>query len=340
MRKLALRLPRSSPVRQIVFTLLDYGSEELLPLQPLVDVLKNPSETRWCEQAVAAWVLGRVSLGEVQKEEAARLLCYVASNQQMRAGKRLLKRSGRAFLRTALVSLVPVSMYLLFRFLRQEEEPGTSLPDLDLILMLLYVLVFVVLSGLSLVFPFYSLLMDYERNMTARKFALRSLGNLRQPLSIGTLADASTKSDPEVSGEAAQALRRVLIALTPRHHPEYSGATPNLCRLLGTVDESLLFQVLEALEKIGDGRAAGPVERLTKQRSSMKVCEEAKRILPLLQERQRRENDPRRLVRPAHSPADDETLLRPAAGSRMSEPETLLRSALFCETLREADREE
>lgn len=328
-RKLARRLRRSDPVRQIAFALLTEGPEEICSAHPLINALMNLSEVRWRERAVAAWALGRVSLEESQKEEVVRLLCCVAANEQMGAGKRLLKRSVRAVLWTSLYGLLPFGVDQLLVHLSKFEDPDSLMPSPGFLYLLL---TYWGLCLLALTFPFASLFLDYNRNLKVRKYSIRSLCRLGSPASIGTLAGLIKKPDMIVSAESETALKHLLPYLTPEHYPDYSDATPHLCRLLGGADWPFSLQVLEALEKIGDGRAVEVIERLTKRGLHWKVQEEAERILPLLQERQRKEKDPRRLVRAADIPEGLSTLLRPAAGNSPSEPQAFLRAVSLSET--------
>jgi hypothetical protein len=330
-RKLVRHLRRSNPVRQIALSLLEDVPEEVGTIQPLLDVLSKPSEARWRELAVAAWALGRAPVNDVQKEQAAQLLCRVASNQQMGVGRRLLKRSARAIFRTALFSLLPIGVSLLLTYMRRYENPEGLMPSVPFLYLLL---AFWGQCLLGLMLPIASILFDYDHNVTVRKFAIQSLGPMGRLSSIGTLAELSL-----LSTEAYCSLKEVLSHLTYEDYPLHSAVTPNLCRLLKHPYEVGRLAILEALEKIGNGRAVQPVERLMNQGESLRVREEAARILPALQERQRRENDLNRLVRAADAPGASDTLLRPATDSGMSDPKALLRAVLSGVTSGEADQE-
>lgn len=334
-RKLALRLRRSNPIRQIAFTLLQGNPEEIVNIQPLRDVLAERSEGRWRERMLAAWALGRAPMTDKQKEEAAQLLCRVASNRQMGAGERTLKRLGRAMWRTGLFSLFPIFSYW-FSILIQNHEWHTMVVNPQQVGMwsALFAVVSIVLFWIFLLFPVGSLSVDWDRNTLVRKYAIRSLGPLGRPSSFRTLVHLCEAFDTYLQ------LEEVLSQLPPECYSEYSDMTTSLCRLLNRMysytDEKHFLVVLRALEKVGSGQAVRPVERRTKFVPT-KVCEEAMRILPILQERQRRENDPRLLLRSADSPIAVDTLLRPAGGGT-SEPQTLLRAVLTVESP-EADRE-
>ena len=84
---------------------------------------------------------------------------------------------------------------------------------------------------------------------------------------------------------------------------------------------------LEALGKIGDGRAVYTVERLAARGKSSAIRQAAAQILPILQERQRAENAPGVLLRAANRPGSDvNNLLRPAEEAAPTDPQQLLRA--------------
>jgi len=87
------------------------------------------------------------------------------------------------------------------------------------------------------------------------------------------------------------------------------------------------FRVLEALEKIGDGRALPFVQRLTDHYADDSFRELVTRVLTTLRERKQLEDDRRMLLRGSTTPnADPSLLLRSTNGSEL--PEMLLRPAV------------
>ena len=114
---------------------------------------------------------------------------------------------------------------------------------------------------------------------------------------------------------------------------------PNLCRLLDRARqqlsddsveaEALALQVLKALERIGDGRAAPAVRNMINTGWTAPVNRAAKHLLPLLLERQEQETNQRMLLRGAVMPLDPPNVLLRATGLHEDEdaPETLLRSS-------------
>ena len=141
---------------------------------------------------------------------------------------------------------------------------------------------------------------------------------------------------------AEPALLTCLAQLTPAHYGDMDAdVVPNLCRLLERAREQLhrnsaratelALSLLEALEKIGDGRAVAATRNLINTGWTAPVNQAAKELLPLLlrtaaagnqsahfaAERGHAERTPLTLLRPIANPADDkqpQTLLRPLNG--------------------------
>jgi len=82
--------------------------------------------------------------------------------------------------------------------------------------------------------------------------------------------------------------------------------------------------LLEGLERIGDGRALDAARTCAKSGDTPDIRERAARLVPILEERLRRANDAADLLRPASAPGA-ETLLRPASAGDGTPPERLLR---------------
>jgi hypothetical protein len=91
-------------------------------------------------------------------------------------------------------------------------------------------------------------------------------------------------------------------------------------------DEALLLVVLEALGRVGDGRAVLPVERLEKKGRTAQIRRAAAAILPILRDRQDKENAHATLLRASTTPNDaPNVLLRPAHFVQDGSPLELLR---------------
>jgi hypothetical protein len=329
---LARRLPRHNAVRQIAFGLLEGRSVDGETRKPLVSALLTPDETRWRERAVAAWAVGQIPLNGPERLEMAGLLGRIVTNRQLGPSDRLVMR---AVLRTVLSGLTALLLYSLFDFSHWGIGvlfPGMVNSGIDLFISIIMILFFVGILILSLTMPFSSFFVDACCNNSVRCHAARSLGRLKDPLSIGVLATAAMFFSDSIGYVSMRELRRILPLLTPEQYGQHDRETvPALCKLLIAhhVHPAIVPSIVEALGKIGDGRAVKPVEKIAKSAAGTPLGEAAERVLPILRERQQRENDPLRLVRAASAPSDfTNHLLRPAQDSGSSEARLLLRSSV------------
>jgi hypothetical protein len=132
----------------------------------------------------------------------------------------------------------------------------------------------------------------------------------------------------------------IVARLTPEDYGSCGPAVPHLCKLLRDRRFDVQGAALTALELVGDGRAVTHVEGLSqwlkepdaRQRlgtERVQAMEAAiERALPILKDRQTRERDVSRLLRPAYKPGEDaETLLRPAEPGIGDDARLLVRPA-------------
>jgi HEAT repeat protein len=181
-------------------------------------------------------------------------------------------------------------------------------------------------------FPAFAILRS-NRDTEVRLAFLEALERLREPHSVGALATAACHNYSQVSHAAERALLAVLPTLTDAHYGQLEADTiPNLCRILDgkrpcypVSPEALTLAILNAFEKIGDGRAIPSVRHIAS--ASYPACQEAaERLLPILIERQERDKNSGVLLRASEAPVSaPEELLRPAAATTTSAPEQLLR---------------
>lgn len=336
---LARRLPRRSAVRQFAFALLLERPHEAGSVQPLLKALSNPSEGRWRERAVAAWALGRARLAPPMRAEAAQSLGAVVMNSHLGLGERLSMRVLRALSRyfifilgVSLLESIVNTSHLLGRLddgFLWELPSSSPIPILSLITWFIVSLLWIGFLGGMSVLPFYSIALDARRNNRTRYLSVRSLGRLAQPLSVGTLAMAVMDSNVQVSKEAVSAVQEVLPTLSAEQYGLHDRDTvPRLCQLVSSEMYAPVswLQILAALAKIGDGRAIPAIEWIIKHHGRDEIGRAAAEALPILRERQQRENDSARLVRAASAPDDAASrLLRPAQDSVDASPDLLLR---------------
>lgn len=169
-----------------------------------------------------------------------------------------------------------------------------------------------------------------------RSEAAAALGKLRLARAAPSLAGAVRDYDHSVRAEALHALKQTLPLITSEHYGRLGSATtPALCALLDYPDPGLVFALLTALHAVGDARALAPVRRLADLLPATEVAHAARALIPVLEERWRRESDPLRLLRPSHDPGrthlrpsaapPDKTLVRPIRYTPDSKPDRLLR---------------
>lgn len=211
------------------------------------------------------------------------------------------------------------------------------------------------LAGLALfnTLLFSPLLLLIGRNQSNRHLkrlcagAATALGRLKDRLGLDGLAQAAVDPSESVSHAAVAAIGNVLPLLTPEDYGRLRPETvPNLCQILSGYrlteirGEAGMILLLEALEKVGDGRAVEAVEALAAptrfdtvrlqwsgpwNRPNDRVRSTALRVLPILKERRRQEQDRSMLLRSSQTALVPEALLRPADDVSNPPSEQLLR---------------
>jgi HEAT repeat protein len=315
---LIYRLKRNSSVRHLAMATL--RGEPLTTISPLLKPLNSPSEYGWKSRQVAAWTLGRAQLNSRQQEIAAETLVRVLEGRSDYDGAHLV----RAVLGAVLaVSLLMMPLGIVFW-----QELWNAFP----VFIGAAILVGVLCSSGNVSI---SLESEDEKTIRIRAAAAEALGNLRRPETVGTLLVAHLEGKKKVCAAATSALRQVLPTLTSDHYGQLeSSVSPNLCRALTYWDTTFVLDVVTALGKVGDGRAATALEELEQSERRSEVRKEIAKILPILLERKRyelelkrREEESGTLLRGTANPLPTEELLRPAGIQSPDEAkETLLRA--------------
>jgi HEAT repeat protein len=304
-------LPPHDRVRQLAVAAVKTG---VWPTQEdtklLVAALNNSSLLRWRRRAVAAYLLSLMTLDEEHREIAARALCRVVDDRTP------VNLAGDAFLRTGEIAVVAFLVATVIGAL------GGGMVG--------------VMKALAWGAPFigsisaFALIPSFIASELAHREAITlhsawALASLKSPHSMGTLARAASDSNFRVRNIAILTIARICRTITADHYDQLSSEiTPGLCRLLSHADDKLVMVVLEALNKVGDGRAVQPVATVARRGVTGGVRSYAAYLLPILEERKRHENDPIRLLRPASaSPAQQ--LLRPASQGGPANSAYLLR---------------
>lgn len=314
-------LGHRSPVREIAQEVLHQHELRSRGFSRLKSVLENPSVAVWRQQIASLWILSHATLEPFWKTISGGTLHKILQ-RRLPADTKRMDRAGMRLVGITLLADVLIGLNV--------AEAG----ELFGMLPLLFTGTMAVLA--PLIIPA-SLMYDDSRLNRVRAAAATALGHLRLPESVSILA-ASVYDSPRgeqttgchrVRQAAARALPEVLAALTSEHYGRLPAETvPNLCRLLHHPSTALVRDVLEALEKVGDGRAVQPVERLIQRGRNEAICARAEAILPALLERQRQEQAPHVLLRPTCKPETPSAhLLRPAQGTVESQPQQLLRAS-------------
>ncbi|MCX6380593.1 MAG: hypothetical protein NT023_14140 [Armatimonadetes bacterium] len=305
---------RPSPLRNMVERFLiepsATGDEEAsIAISSMVVV----SAWSWRKHLLAMWALGRMPLSHHKKLQAIAALSDF-----------LKKTTLPEFYKVALSWWLSIAVLVGLWF-------GISSGADSWLLLYLFL-------GSLCSFPFVwlaaSLWGDLRFNLL-RATAVEALGLIALPEGTEAITRAMYETaavrqgsfDGRVRRAATVALPRVLASLTPEHYLEMgAGVVPNLSLLLDHVKEPLQLQILEALGKMGDGRAVLPLQRFLVKTKSLAARQAAQRILPILEKRQIHESAHNTLLRASSMPNDAASLLlRPSYGGYQDQTQQLLR---------------
>lgn len=316
LRQLLRRLPASHPIRQAAESFL---AAPAAPLEPtsftlLFRALTNPEARHWRERMIAAWALCRATLTPQQARNIANTLLDIL-NDQLPGDTREERQQG--YYRWLWYGTLPaLTFFVVMIFVR-------ALPGEENLLFgaAMGTLLVAAASALRAVIGMARLDLDDWRINRVRVAAVEGLGLLQMPETVGALAFALGDLNLRLRAAAEAALFDTLPRLTFDHYGSLDRqAVPNLCRVLSHPRQELVVRVLEALEKVGDGRALPFVQRLDDRPADTAFRELAARVLTTLQERKRLEDDRRMLLRGSTSPnAAPSLLLRSSHGSELAE---------------------
>lgn len=341
----------SHPVRFVAMRVLNNELVLQSDIRLLIETLRNPVVKPWWSKEsllwivgrtqihpehtvreIAAWALGQINLTPEDKYEAGGTLAWTIlsrTSQEVRIEQASLLRT---ILRSSLLGqILNVLLYL------GRENPN-SVPDWIGLLFAMAVTGSVL--GL-LMSPLVLLISNSQEKRPFHKMraaAAIALAQYQIPESIYTLSEAFRDSNAEVGEAAYHTLQATLPTLTPEHYGKLPAETvSSLCRALEySKDRNAAFigdweefalQIMDALEKIGDGSALPLITRWANRERNIKVRSAAITLLPILEARAERENAREMLLRGSQQPpVASETLLRPAVAAPDTTPtEQLLR---------------
>lgn len=303
----------------------------------LKGLLSESSETHWREKILASWSLSRATLNDEQRAKVVALLYGIIGKFGTAGSASWMMRIWNAFARVG-KWVAPIVGTLIFGSIL--VNAGGVGRGAEGFLMLPVILGGLIIALMGLLSPFvipYSLMVDADHYHEVRAAAVRALRTLGGVESLDLVAKMALESSPMTSGPARGTLSVLLPQLTPEHYGTLpAGFVADLCQILRYEaawltypheNHTLGFRVVEALEKVGDGRAAVLMEKLLKGSVTPKLRDAMQRALPILQARREMENQRGMLLRGAESPiAVPQELLRPAVQSAaQTDPAELVR---------------
>jgi hypothetical protein len=322
--------PSAPPVHDICWHLLARRSVDE-DVRPLLAALEDTRAKRWKDRALAAWALGKVRIPKDAQRSAVTLLSYMAAARRTESW--VARGCSRSLLSGLPIGLLAGCGLFLGAILAAiPAPPGALLMALGGIAVTALV---TLLSGLVLwpiVLPI-SAAIDAGRLRRQRLEAVRSLAAMGNIHAVAALAVAKRDSDAQIRHAARWGLMRTLPLLSEAHFGHLSSMTvPNLASMVWTTcyaDGELAMLALDALAKVGDSRAIGPLESIDRNwKNQPEVLEAARKSLVVLYERRRNEQAGQVLLRATDAPPDqDAILLRPAGAGQESVPELLLRAS-------------
>jgi hypothetical protein len=296
-------------------------SEEAIEF--LLETLQTTRESLWRHRVVAARTLSQTPLTPKQQETLLTTLYDFLSYPEYPLK---LYQASRPILKITFIATVGLTALVTYlSWISKVKEDG-----------IVEIFIFLFLTLTVFVFPFLFpvfMLLRSNRDTEERIASLATLERLPDPRSASVLTTWACHASSEIRGAAERALLTVLPTLTTTHYGQLAAhVVPDLCRILNgdrrsypVASEALILATLDALEKIGDGRALSPVQRIAV--ANFPSCQrKAQSILPILQERQERERHSGMLLRAASAPeTTPEELLRPATEATATASEQLLR---------------
>jgi hypothetical protein len=324
---LASKLRRGNPVRRLIDEILADQATST-PVGFLQTVLTDRSPRKWRERALAAWGLGVMPISPDRCIGVSSLLSDILGGQV--SHDRFGTGLGRSFFVAFPFALLIGKSMILFGGDNSNLNLSNFLPALlGLILISSLVTIPIGLAISPIIVPA-SMARDKRRLNIIRSAAARALKRLQTPQAVAALAEGARDGDKTVRDNSLEALRTNLPRLSENDYGCLSSVTvPALCYLLNEKNKDLRVEILEALGKIGDGRALVPVTRLHAISKNDKVKDAAASIIPILTYRAEREKSAATLLRPIGPPEDRSVaLLRPAGMSTEHEEAQLLRAVL------------
>jgi len=314
-QRLLRGLPSGRWLARAITDLLKLEPVSFTTLRSEMSWCLEPTERAWREQELVCWALRHVDMSEADRAEAVGPLCKLGAGIEGRDWAGAPLRTTNAFIRTIAAPICLAVIWMVAAFTHWEAD------------WIVWPLVMGVLALITLCFflPIWSFRTDAIRCRGVRASALHTLGHLAHWRSLGTVASASLDRDPGIRSTAAEALPPIIESVRSEHYGQLgSRVVPDLCAHLRSPHERGVLMLLDALEKIGDGRAVEPVQDLAQRSRYASVRNRSAEILPTLLARRALETAQSTLLRASSDPLPaQDSLLRPAGAAAVAEEQLL-----------------
>lgn len=302
------------------FALTGFGTKAM---RALIRALRT--RTDWAPQSITLLIR---TLGSLGSRRATPALLRVLEEQLPCDPARWARQT---FLRPLMLVSAGFTTWWLLRLMLAPGLPGWSgylQAILEILLNSVVPFLFFYMVLVCIVFvPHLNFSASGERDSLASA-ALEALTALGDRRAIPTVVELAFGGRTPLRGAACTALNSLLPRLRPQDAAQFPTQTQHqLARALEGCEPTLQVRIVQALEWVGSGQQAmEAVARVAKSGATAEVREEARRVLPTLEERARLEQAANSLLRAAHSPtqAPDE-LLRASEPAPATPPEELLR---------------
>lgn len=290
MAEIAAKL-RRSPVRPLLESVLKREPIALSDLSTLAGAFYKSVWWTWREPMAAAWILGKLNLGDEVRDWVIEQLVAVLDQQ--------------THVRTPKAAWNYACCWFAF-------SNGIFFWALPLLL---------VVENRS----------DRVRAAAARALGeQRSAFALTSLLMAATDGEETVRGNCTrgVRRAAREALRQVVDALPADCYGEMPDQIVSRCiELLRKPDEALSETMLIALEKFAGGNALKPVQQMAQRGRTPRLRALSDMVIPVLERRSVLERAKESLLRAASAPVDASKLLRPAGSGQREEEDKLLRPA-------------
>lgn len=325
-----LRRRRSTPLTRLARELLSDAAPTIEPgdwAGRLASWTAAGPGARWEHRWLACWALGRVALPDEQLPAAVAALDRVVAERAARrepiAGAIFLRGVSRAL---RLGIMVAMCLWIAAMVLANvtSRSAGTHVL-VEAMTGATFMAGFCAVVTTILASPVV-LAVSAAEDTRVREVAARSLARIGTIDCIPALAYGALGPHAGTRAVCIEALHHILFEMPPVPAAERSeDLSRALAELICHLDNALVMDALNAIEKAGGGSCLTQVGLCAEQGRTEAIRKRAADLLPLLRERRAQERQAARLLRPAEPDAAS-TLLR-AAPSSPTDPELLLRPA-------------